>query len=83
MRQFESANHKFDNAAVQRAQSILLKRNNKRIMYPVPKHVLISQIDQYRTFRYDIDQNPDKYNWLEWLDVRNLTDNDIEQLINN
>lgn len=83
MLQFESANHKFDNAAVQRAQSTLLKRNSKRIMYPVPKYVLINQIGQYRTFRSDMDQHPDKYNWLEWLDARNLTDSDIKQLINN
>lgn len=83
MRQFELTNHKFDNTAVQRAQGILLKRNSKRIMYPVPKYVLINQIGQYRAFRSDMDQNPDKYNWLEWLDVCNLTDNDIEQLINN
>ena len=83
MLQFESANHKFDNAAVKRAQNALLKRNSKRIMYPVPKYVLINQIGQYRAFRYDMDQNPDKYNWLEWLDVRNLTDSDVEQLINN
>lgn len=83
MLQFESSPHKFNNSAVQRAQGALLKRNNKRIMYPVPKHVIINQIDQYRTFRSDMDQNPDKYNWLEWLDVRNLTDNDIKQLIDN
>lgn len=83
MLQFESSPHKFDNTAMQRAQGALLKRNNKRIMYPVPKHVIINQIDQYRTFCSDMDQNPDKYNWLEWLDVRNLTDNDIKQLIDN
>lgn len=83
MLQFESSAHKFDNAATQYAQDILLKRNSKRIMYPVPKYVLINQINQYRTFRSDMDQNPDKYNWLEWLDVRNLIDSDIEQLINN
>lgn len=83
MLQFESANHKFDNTAVQRAQGTLLKRNSKRIMYPVPKHVLIRQINQYRIFRSDMDQNPDKYSWLKRLDVRNLTDSDIKQLINN
>ena len=83
MLQFESANHKFDNAAVQRAQDILLKRNSKRIMYPVPKYVLINQIGQYRAFRSDMDQHSDKYNWLKRLDVRSLADSDIEQLINN
>lgn len=83
MLQFESSAHKFDNAAVKRAQNALLKRNSKRIMYPVPKHVLIRQINQYRIFRSDMDQNPDKYSWLKRLDVRNLTDSDIKQLINN
>lgn len=83
MLQFESANHKFDNAAMQRAQGTLINRNSKRIMYPVPKHVLINQIDQYRTFRDDMDQHPDKYNWLEWLNARSLTDSDVKQLINN
>lgn len=83
MLQFESANHKFDNAAVQRAQGILLKRNNKRIMYPVPKYVLINQISQYRIFRSDMDQHPDKYNWLKRLDVRSLNESDIAQLIDN
>lgn len=83
MLQFKSSAHKFDNAAVKRAQGALLKRNSKRIMYPVPKHVLIRQINQYRIFRSDMDQNPDKYNWLEWLDVRSLTSSDIDQLINN
>lgn len=83
MLQFESSAHKFDNAAVKRAQGALLKRNSKRIMYPVPKHVLMSQINQYRIFRSDMNQHPDKYNWLEWLDVRSLTSSDIDQLINN
>ena len=83
MLQFESANHKFDNAAVQRARDILLKRNSKRIMYPVPKYVLINQIGQYRTFHSDIDQHPDKYNWLKRLDVRSLNESDIAQLIDN
>lgn len=83
MLQFESANHKFDNATVQRARDILLKRNSKRIMYPVPKYVLINQIGQYHAFRSDMDQNPDKYNWFEWLDAYSLTDNDVKQLINN
>lgn len=83
MLQFESANHKFDNAAVQRARDILLKRNNKRIMYPVPKYVLINQISQYRIFRSDMDQHPDKYNWLKRLDVRSLNESDIAQLIDN
>ena len=83
MLQFESANHKFDNAAVQRAQGALLKRNSKRIMYLVPKYVIINQIGQYRAFRSDMDQNPDKYSWLKRLDVRSLADSDIEQLINN
>lgn len=83
MLQFDSANHKFDNAAMQRAQSTLLKRNNKRIMYPVPKYVLINQIGQYHAFRSDMNQNPDKYNWFEWLDAYSLTDNDVKQLINN
>ena len=83
MLQFESANHKFDNATMQRARDILLKRNSKRIMYPVPKYVLINQIGQYHAFRSDMDQHPDKYNWLEWLDAHNLTDSDIKQLINN
>lgn len=83
MLQFESANHKFDNAAVKRARDALLKRNSKRIMYPVPKYVIINQIGQYRAFRSDMDQHPDKYNWLEWLDARNLTDSDVKQLINN
>ena len=83
MLQFESTNHKFDNAAVQRAQSTLLKRNSKRIMYPVPKYVIINQIGQYRNFRSDMDQHPDKYNWLKRFDARNLTDSDIKQLINN
>lgn len=83
MLQFESSAHKFDNAAVKRAQNTLLKRNSKRIMYPVPKYVLINQIGQYHAFRSDMNQHPDKYNWLEWLDVCNLTDSDIKQLINN
>lgn len=83
MLQFNSANHKFDNAAMQRARSTLLKRNNKRIMYPVPKYVLINQIGQYRNFRKDMDKHPDKYNWLEWLDAHSLTENDIKQLIDN
>lgn len=83
MLQFESSPHKFDNTAMQRAQGALLKRNNKRIMYPVPKYVLINQIGQYRAFRSDMNQNPDKYSWLKRLDVRNLTDNDIKQLIDN
>lgn len=83
MLQFESANHKFDNAAVQRARDILLKRNSKRIMYPVPKYVLINQIGQYRAFRNDMDQHPDKYNWLKRLDVRSLNKSDIAQLIDN
>lgn len=83
MLQFESANHKFDNAAVQRARDILLKRNSKRIMYPVPKYVIINQIGQYRTFRSDMDQHPDKYNWLKQLDVRSLNESDIAQLIDN
>lgn len=83
MLQFESANHKFNNSAVQRAQGTLLKRNSKRIMYPVPKYVLINQINQYRAFRNDMDQHPDKYSWLKRLDVHSLTDNDIKQLIDN
>lgn len=82
MQQFESANHKFDNSAVQRAQGTLLKRNSKRIMYPVPKYVLINQINQYRAFRNDMDQHPDKYSWLKRLDVHSLADSDIKQLIN-
>lgn len=83
MLQFDSANHKFDNAAVQRARDALLNRNSKRIMYPVPKHVIMRQIDQYRVFRSDMDQHPDKYNWLKRFDARNLTDSNIKQLINN
>ena len=83
MLQFESANHKFDNATVQRAQDILLKRNSKRIMYPVPKYVLINQIGQYRAFRSDMDQHPDKYNWFKRLDTRSLTESAVKQLINN
>lgn len=68
---------------MQRARSVLLKRNSKRIMYPVPKHVLINQIGQYRNFRKDMDKHLDKYNWLEWLDAHSLTENDIKQLIDN
>ena len=83
MLQFESANHKFDNAAVQRAQNALLKRNSKRIIYPVPKYVIINQIGQYRAFRDDMDQHPDKYNWLKRLDVRGLNESDIAKLIDN
>ena len=83
MLQFESANHKFDNAAVQRAQNALLKRNSKRTMYPVPKHVIMRQIDQYQSFRSDMDQYPDKYNWLKRLDTRSLNESTVKQLINN
>lgn len=71
------------NATVQSLQKILLERNTHRILYPVPKYVLLNQIRQYLDFRRDITQNPDKYNWLEWLDPVDLTSNDVSQLINN
>ena len=71
------------NATVQSLQKILLERNTHRILYPVPKYVLLNQIRQYLDFRRDITQNPDKYNWLEWLDPIDLTNSDVSQLINN
>lgn len=72
----------FDDETLKPARQELLNRNNHREKYPVPNRILLNQINDYGKLRHSMFYRPEDYGWFGWRDASQLTDDDIQEILN-